>query len=276
MEASTFETIEAKAAFDDYVQTIKKDMDNPRAGGALAAVKLFQLERVLKSQQNPEYAKAAAFNDAIFSCGTFDDEAFMRGSPGTLCTSTYHKIHNELAKALFEEGGSAKIDLGGSHIVDVNGDTLLQTSVRAKTSSSGRKEHSAGILKNAGRKRVTEEHSYAIGKVKNGIGEALARAMGMDVEEEPEEQLVGSPLYPILQQLPSKETGQMQKVGQKIIVVHHPFCLKVKLNGHEFEAGYPSKEKALDALDTIRDLASEVDETIEAEIEDYDAGRTIR
>lgn len=272
-------SVAAQLVRDKHIKEIQDNLDDPDKGPVMAAIKLFNLQRIARAQSDPAYGRAVAFNDAVFSCGTYEDEAFMRGSPGRLTTGSYHQMHDSLARVLFKEGGEAKFTLGSTTIVDSDGDKLFKVGTRAKTASSakqGRKEIAAANLLPKGRKKLMKTHPSIVGEKQGELETAVQKALGLDVEdEEQQEPLVGSALYPILQQLPAKETGKMHKVGEKIIIVHHPFCLKVKLNGHEFEGGFPSKNKALDALDLIRQLAKETDEKIDAKVEDYDAGRTL-
>ena len=185
-------------------------------------------------------------------------------------------MYNQIAGNCFGPGGSGNITLGASKIVDSDGNNVMDTRITAKNTASGtRKLQAETKLSNAGRVKTTKTEDAIVKEKKSDLENAVRRAMGEDPEEEQEEVLTGSTLYPILQQLPSKETGDIQKVGDKIIVTHLPFCLKVKHNGHEFEGGFPSKSKALKALDLIRQLAKEQGETIDAKVEDYDAGRTL-
>jgi hypothetical protein len=67
----------------------------------------------------------------------------------------------------------------------------------------------------------------------------------------------------------------MKQVGKKVVLIYHPFCLKVKADGEEFEGGFPSKKKALAAMDLVHKLARERGEKLSVKVIDYDAGRTI-
>ena len=271
-----FETIKARQAYRKHISEIQDHIKDGRAGCQLAAVKIWQMQRMVRAQKDPEYGKAVAFNDGVFGACTFENESIMRGSPGKLTTGTNHGIYNGVAADCFGPGGSARITLGGSKVVDANGKNVMDTRITAKNTDSGmRKLQAETKLSNEGRKKNMHTEDALVKEKKSELGEAVERALGGDPEGEEQEALTGSTLYPILQQLPPKETGDIQKVGDKLIITHLPFCLKVKHNGHEFEGGFPSKTKALKALDLIRQLAKERGETINAKVEDYDAGRTL-
>ena len=271
-----FETDKAKMAYEKQLNEIKTHITDGKSGSQFAAIKIWQMQRMVRAQNDPEYGKAVAFNDGVFGAGTFENEAILRGSPGKLTTGKYHDVYNQIAGNCFGPGGSGNITLGASKIVDSDGNNVMDTRITAKNTASGtRKLQAETKLSNAGRVKTTKTEDAIVKEKKSDLENAVRRAMGEDPEEEQEEVLTGSTLYPILQQLPSKETGDIQKVGDKIIVTHLPFCLKVKHNGHEFEGGFPSKSKALKALDLIRQLAKEQGETIDAKVEDYDAGRTL-
>ena len=272
-----FDTIAEKTAYEKQLNEINDYLKSGNKGDSqMAAVKIWQLHRQARAQKDPEYAKAVAFNDAVFSAGTFDNEVIMRGSPGKVTSGKYHDIFNDAASALFGPGGSARVLGGASQILDSQGNVILDTRVTAKLSGGGsRKLMGECKLADEGRRQSTTTDNAHVKESKTPLAEAVDQALGTDPDEEEEEVLTGSTLYPILQNLPPKETGDIQRVGDKLIVTHLPFCLKVKHNGYEFEGGFPSKGKALKALDLIRLIAKEQDETIDAKVEDYDAGRTL-
>lgn len=280
-----FTSLEGRKKYEDTVNSIIKDLNDGKKGPQFAVQKIWQMDRLAKSQSNPRYARGAAFNDAISSAGTFENESVLRGSPGKLTTGTYHSIFNGLASSLFgkktsptRKPGKAVFTLSASTIYHADGTKIGVTRLTAKKTESGRKNMSEFKLQNEGRKKYTRTESAHVGQLKaaSDIESALNAVFGTDAEDgEAAEPLTGSTLFPILQQLPDKATGQIQKVGDKLIVSHHPFCLKVKCMGQEFEGGFPSKEKALKALDMIRQLAQEAGDSIDAKVEDYDAGRTL-
>ena len=266
----------ARKAYEKQLNEIKNHIADGRSGAQFAAIKIWQMQRQVRAQNDPEYARAVAFNDGVFGAGTFENEVIMRGSPGKLTTGQYHDVYNQIAGMCFGPGGSGNITLGASKIVDADGNNVMDTRITAKNTASGTRKLQAEVkLSNAGRVKTTKTEDAIVQETKSEMREAVERALGEDPESQEEEVLTGSTLYPILQQLPSKETGEIQKVGDKLIITHLPFCLKVKLNGYEFEGGFPSKKKALKALDLIRQLADEQGEKIDAKVEDYDAGRTL-
>jgi len=273
---TTASRVAAKAARDKHLNEIKNHLHDGRSGAQMAAVKIWQMQRMVRAQNDPQYAKSVAYNDGVFGGGTFENESIMRGSPGKMTTGTNHDVYNGVAKDCFGEGGVGNITLGASKVVDADGNNLMDTRITAKNTASGTRKLQAEVkLSDRGREKNTETVDALVKEKKSDLEEAVERALSGDPESQEQEALTGSTLYPILQQLPSKETGDIQKVGDKLIITHLPFCLKVKLNGHEFEGGFPSKGKALKALDLIRQLADEQGEKIDAKVEDYDAGRTL-
>ena len=270
-----FDTIAEKIAYEKQLNEINGYLKSGHKGDSqMAAIKIWQLHRQARAQKDPEYAKAVAFNDAVFSAGTFDNEIIMRGSPGKVTSGKYHDIFNDAASALFSSGGTGAVIGGSSQIRNSQGNLILDTRITAKLTSEGsRKLMGECRLADEGRRQSTTTED-AVVREQTPLKEAVDRALENNLDEEEGEVLTGSTLYPILQNLPPKETGDIQRVGDKLIVTHLPFCLKVKHNGYEFEGGFPSKEKALKALDLIRLIAREQGETIVATVEDYDAGRT--
>ena len=273
---TTADRLAAKGARDKHLNEIKNHLHDGRSGAQMAAVKIWQMQRMVRAQTDPQYAKSVAYNDGVFGGGTFENESIMRGSPGKMTTGTNHDVYNGVAKDCFGEGGVGNITLGASKVVDADGNNLMDTRITAKNTSSGtRKLQAETKLSDRGRQKNTDTVDAIVREKKSALEEAVEKALGEDPESQEQEALTGSTLYPILQQLPAKETGEIQKVGDKLIITHLPFCLKVKHNGHEFEGGFPSKGKALKALDLIRQLADEQGEKIDAKVEDYDAGRTL-
>jgi hypothetical protein len=272
----------ADAAYKAELKSIKAKLKEGSSGAKFAALKLWQLKRMQMAQANPEYARAAAYNDFVFSAGTFDNEVMYRGSPGKLTLSTNHGTYSELAKRLFKGKGTASLTTSSSQIHDAQGNTIADTRVTAKkTMTGGRKLQGEAKLTTAGREAVATTHNLPTPKDTNPslpsfLGtqrESVEDAMGENPESQEEESLTGSPLSRILQQLPPMEVGDPQQVGDKLITTLFPFCLKVKHEGEEFEGGFPGKSKALKALALIRLLAKEQGETIDAKVVDYDAGR---
>ena len=246
--AGNYETtaarVAAKAARDKHLNEIKNHLHDGRSGAQMAAVKIWQMQRMVRAQTDSQYAKSVAYNDGVFGGGTFENESIMRGSPGKMTTGTNHDVYNGVAKDCFGEGGVGNITLGASKVVDADGNNLMDTRITAKNTASGtRKLQAETKLSDRGRQKNTDTVDAIVREKKSDLEEAVEKALGGDPESQEQEALTGSTLYPILQQLPAKETGEIQKVGDKLITTHLPFCLKVKHNGHEFEGGSQVRRK---------------------------------
>jgi len=299
----------ADAAYKAELKSIKAKLkEKGQSGARFAALKLWQFQRMQRAQRDPEYARAAAYNDFVFSAGTFDDEVMFRGSPGNLTLSTNHGIYDGVAQRLFAGNGTASLTASSSQIHDADGNTISDTRVTAKkTGNGGRKLQGEAKLPTEGRKafatttpltrkpdledwdsKETSEtpppplkkksskkksSKRKVSNKKKSVGESVEGTMGEDPESQEEESFTGSPFSRILQKLPPMEVGDPQQVGDKLITTLFPFCLKVKHEGEEFEGGFPGKSKALKALALIRLIAKEQGETIDAKVVDYDAGR---
>tara|TARA_Y100000310_G_scaffold120174_1_gene118894 strand:+ start:13971 stop:16652 length:2682 start_codon:yes stop_codon:yes gene_type:complete len=233
----------------------------------LAAVQLWQLQRMAMAKKSPTYAAGAALNDAIFAGSTFDEEALVRGVPGKLSVGSNHKLMQGLAAAVFQEG-KANFTLSRSQIMgkDEGGKDvpLALTRVTAKKTESGRKL--------IGELRFTR---FALERFFDTETSTVKSAKDLEKMQNAGKELEVSTLAALLTALPDTQTGDIKQMGRQLVSLQHPFVLKVKVGGEEFEGGYASKTKALAALDMIHQLASESGEAVSASVEDLDAGRTI-
>lgn len=256
---TSFTSVKARKAYDDTM----KDIDTLFKEGDLGqvALSIFQLERQRRAAVDDGYREAAVMNDTIISGYGFDNEIMMRGAPGHLSVGTNHEMFNDLARQVFGDG-QVKMTRGSCSIGDEDGKSLWTNAIRAKSRDGG-----------IGRKLIAASRMTGFGR--QMLLRTVDAFFGQKVSIPENENGKPSTLIPILMDLPTVETDNIIRAGGKLIMMLHPFILKVKLNGEEYEGGYPSKVKALTALDIIRDIAKERGETLTANVEDHDSGRTI-
>jgi hypothetical protein len=275
-----------RRAFEDSIASIKDLLVPPTSVGdrQQASQKIWQLHRMAHANGNTEesrnYARGSALTDAIFSTGTTDNEIIARGSPGRLSLASNHELMRSLGVAVF--GGTAAINGNSSTIFDEDGVSVFRNRVIAKTREKGRKLIAEGNLTKAGNKRYFETTDAIYDPSKATPAKEAMETGDPNVEQEEgdeqegaEEQYELGTWASLFSQLPSPDTGRMKQVGKKVVLIYHPFCLKVKADGEEFEGGFPSKKKALAAMDLVHKLARERGEKLSVKVIDYDAGRTI-
>ena len=260
-------TLAGRTAFLKNIDSIIEDLKNKKTGDPrMAALKVWQLNRMGYAASDSEYAAASTVNDMIFGSGTFDDEVIMRGCPGKLTLGSTHEVLAGVANMAFENG--ATLTLTSSTVKDEDGRAVFSNRVSTKkTGNGGRKLFIECKIKFAGLM------GKALGLKTESAFPGQTDKSNEAVEGEGEEEGTTS-LYNILSNLPDPDTGELEQMGRKVIALHHPFCLKVICQGEEFEGGYADKDKALKALDAIDALARERGETISASVKDYDSGRT--
>ena len=114
------------------LKALEKSLEggNPKA----AATKLFQLERIVRAEKDPEYAAGMFVNDSILSMGSFKNEIIMRGSPTEVSFATTHEVVGRVAQDCFSGQMSVSVGLTGASLKDQEDRVLMRTSVRARTS----------------------------------------------------------------------------------------------------------------------------------------------
>jgi len=240
-----------------------------------AALRLWQLDRMARQQADPaHYGRNTALIDTVCSVGTFDDEAIMRGCPGWLSMGSNHQLLDSIAAGLFNEEFKPKFKLGGSSIVNEQGETVWNNVSRAKTTEGLRKFIGEGSLTSKGLQLLLE----TIGSAPTELPPVESEEGEEGEEKELPEGVDGlerGVLDDILNKLPSIETDKIVRRGSRLVQMLHPFCLKIKAGKNEYEGGYASQSKALDALDTIRTMAKQYGDKLTAHVYDYDSDRTL-
>lgn len=260
-----------------------------RTAAQQAAQKLWQLGRMQRAAKDPEYAKAMALNDMILSSQTYVPEIQMKGATGVLRMDNNRDNLRAVADSLYNKGGYAKATLTQSTLYGYDKDAgvdvpLFITSVRAKTvgtKGKRRKQIAEGRQTHHGATLTAETRINRVGRRQpippseeepeesKEDGEIKAES------QEPEEELVSN-LKPILDHLPPIETGEVQRMGDKLIAILKPFNLKVKCRDEEYEGGYMSKEQAMKAFALVKQLAAQFDEKVDVKVKDLKWNRVFK
>lgn len=124
---------------------------NPR----VAAMKLFQFNRIRRAQADSSYAAGAFVNDSILSMGSFDNEVIARGSPTQLDIATTHDLLGRMAQDAFSEGFKPGMTLNGSSMKDSEGNLIARNRVEGKD----RKQFVEGRVPYKGKQRYFQAHA---------------------------------------------------------------------------------------------------------------------
>ena len=263
-----------------------------------AAEKLWQLNRIQAGQKDPAYAKASALNDMILSSQTYNPEIQMKGATGVLRLDNNRENLRATANALFSDNGRVTSTVTQSTIYGWNEEAgmevpLFITSLRAKTvgtKGKRRKQIAEGKQTRHGAALTSWQSISKVGRQQpippiepeeepEESTSDLFRDASNDQEtlkaesQEPEEEEVSN-FQPVLDNLPAIETGEVKRMGDKMIAVLKPFCLKVKCRGEEYEGGFMNKEDAIKALSMVKQLAVEFEEKVDVKVKDYKWHRT--
>ena len=123
---------------------------NPR----VAAMKLFQFNRIRKAQADPDYAAGAFANDSILSMGSFNNEVIARGSPTQLDIAATHDLLGRMSQDAFTGGFKPGMTLSGSSLKDSEGNVIARNRVAGKE----RKQFVEGRVPYEGKKRYFQAH----------------------------------------------------------------------------------------------------------------------
>lgn len=149
-----FTTIAAQQAYVRELQSLKDTIEterNPRK----AAVKLFQLGRIVRAEKDSQYAAGAFTNDSILSMGSFENELIMRGSPIDVSLAQTHDLLGRIAQDAFSGQMNISFGIGGTSMKDSEGNVLARNRVAGKE----KKQFVEGRVPFAGKERYMETHA---------------------------------------------------------------------------------------------------------------------
>ena len=149
-----FTSIAAQQAYVKELQTLKNTLDtekNPRK----AAVKLFLLGRIVRAENDPQYAAGAFVNDSILSLGSFKNEVLMRGSPTDVAFAKTNDVVGRMAQHAFSGQFSIVMSVGGNSMKDSEGNSVARNRVAGKE----KKQFIEGRWPSAGKDLYFESHA---------------------------------------------------------------------------------------------------------------------
>ena len=255
--------------------------------GQQAAQKIWQLGRIQRAAKDTEYARAMALNDMILSSQTYEPEIQLKGATGVLRLDNNRENLRAVASACFSETGRGSATATQTSIYAYDKASgkevpLFHTGVRAKTvgdKGSRRKQCMEGKQTHHGARLTAYEEVSRVGSQQSIAApeedpEESTEGETLKAESQEPEEPKGSNFEPILKNLPAVETGEVQRMGAKMIAILKPFCLKVKCSAGEYEGGFMSKEKAEKAFHLLKQLSVEFEEKIDVKVKDYKWHRT--
>lgn len=127
-----FTSIAAQESYVKELKTLQESIDNGNPKDA--ATKLFQLGRIVRAENDPQYAAGAFVNDSILSMGSFKNEMLMRGSPTEVSFGSTHDMLGRVAQDCFSGQMSISVGLTGASLKDAQGRVLMRNNVRARAS----------------------------------------------------------------------------------------------------------------------------------------------